>query len=268
MSELLDHIDAILTGDKSTQEELEEGKRLLEKYRDTSNELGARQDEVVAIHYIAKMELKLGESRRAEDSALLALEIYRELRYKEGEIMVLDLLGRITNNYQYIEEAFGIACEIGNDELMHSTAHNLGMIIGIGPFSRNDPHGDGITIDEWEQAADQYEGDKGEDGRPHGQGRMRFANSGDCYEGVWQDGVMNGHGTYFFSNGDRLEGEFVRGFTQGIAKLYLHTGEIIEGEWVKGRMEGKATHSWQGKISMETIADRGELVLSIERESI
>ena len=52
---------------------------------------------------------------------------------------------------------------------------------------------------------DVYEGAKNEDGQPHGQGTMEYAN-GNKYVGEWSRGKMSGKGIMKYANGDIYDG--------------------------------------------------------------
>lgn len=243
------------------KEEIGEIQRLLQEYLDISKQLADRGNEAFALQYLAQMKVLNGENRLAEDLILLALNMHKESGDKEMEAVALEILGGITGNQRYYEEALHIASEMGNDELIDVIVHNLGRHLGV-RFSRD---GEGEDIDEFMKRRWQYEGET-LDGEPHGQGTMFFQLSGDRYEGKWQNGRMQGKGTYFFNSGDRIEGEWVDGFTQGQAKYFLTSGEIVEGEWVNGRLEGSASHSKQDVTFKQTISDRGEFIISMERD--
>ena len=73
-----------------------------------------------------------------------------------------------------------------------------------------------------------------ENGMLNGRGSMHSAD-GDHYMGEFKDDLRHGEGIALFANGDRYEGQFKNGrfhgpgrFTDGV------TGTVIDGEWENG----------------------------------
>ncbi|GEM_PF-6594410 len=65
---------------------------------------------------------------------------------------------------------------------------------------------------------------------------------GDVYEGYFQNGKKNGHGTYTWSNGDVFDGDWMDGKRTGKGKITWSNGASFDGEWKDNRMtEGRYT---------------------------
>ena len=56
----------------------------------------------------------------------------------------------------------------------------------------------------------EYTGERNSDGRPHGQGTMKYA-SGITYSGEWKDSMCNGQGTYTRADGTSYTGAWKNG---------------------------------------------------------
>eukprot|EP00747_Dinoflagellata_sp_TGD_P211074 gnl/TRDRNA2_/TRDRNA2_84278_c0_seq2.p1 gnl/TRDRNA2_/TRDRNA2_84278_c0~~gnl/TRDRNA2_/TRDRNA2_84278_c0_seq2.p1 ORF type:complete len:453 (+),score=86.82 gnl/TRDRNA2_/TRDRNA2_84278_c0_seq2:67-1359(+) len=59
------------------------------------------------------------------------------------------------------------------------------------------------------------------------------------YEGMWEDDVMVGHGTYRWPDGSYYEGNFVGGELHGFGRFEWPEGSAYEGTWHKGQMSGQ-----------------------------
>lgn len=114
-----------------------------------------------------------------------------------------------------------------------------------------------------------YDGDVNADNKPHGQGKMTYAD-GSTYVGGFVDGLRSGYGeyrsrdefyqgdfvadnfcghgtrkfTYGFCKGCVYEGEWRDGIMCGKGKLTLDDGTVYEGDWLNDKLHGN------GKVSL------------------
>ena len=95
-----------------------------------------------------------------------------------------------------------------------------------------------ITYD----SGDTYEGDFDDDIRT-GTGIYTWVN-GDIYDGDWVDGQQTGTGILTYENGDIYEGDFDQGNRTGTGILTQDSGDIYEGEWVDDEKTGKGTYTF------------------------
>ncbi len=61
------------------------------------------------------------------------------------------------------------------------------------------------------------------------------------YEGNWENGKRNGHGTYFFNNGNKYEGNWVNDKKNGHGTFYFNDGNKYEGNWENDKINGHGT---------------------------
>ena len=91
-------------------------------------------------------------------------------------------------------------------------------------------------------AAGSYIG-QSKDGKPHGKGKMVFAN-GDEYDGGWKDGKMHGEGVCEYANGSVYKGAWENGKMNGRGEVVFANGNKYEGEWKHGKKHGKGRWIW------------------------
>jgi hypothetical protein len=93
-----------------------------------------------------------------------------------------------------------------------------------------------------------YEGGRNALGEPSGHGTWRSKNQGRCdeYVGEWEDGMLQGRGTYkFAADGASYNGEWKSGKREGVGTMtYPDDGETFEGQWKWGKREGRGTERW------------------------
>ncbi|WP_187969907.1 MORN repeat-containing protein [Aquibium microcysteis] len=82
-------------------------------------------------------------------------------------------------------------------------------------------------------------------GRPHGRGRLE-RRSGETFEGVWRDGLLDGPGIQVDAQGNRYEGAFRGGRPDGEGRYLAANGEIFEGRFVAGVRHGTGTTTLPG----------------------
>ena len=96
-----------------------------------------------------------------------------------------------------------------------------------------------------------YEGEF-KDGKPHGQGIMKYAN-GDVYDGRWAADCKSGKGTMKYANGDVYDGYWMddrRYFSDTIRDMFgckrsdrsimkYANGDVYDGEWAADEKEGR-----------------------------
>lgn len=77
----------------------------------------------------------------------------------------------------------------------------------------------------------------------HGIGSVDFAN-GDKYSGEFQDGEMDGRGTYLFANGDKYVGDFKANKRSGQALMTFANGDSYVGSFRDDKMNGLGTYTY------------------------
>ena len=87
---------------------------------------------------------------------------------------------------------------------------------------------------------DVYEGDFVNE-QKHGHGKHTFHTHPVLqeYEGIFEDGMMQGHGTLVMKNRDRYVGAVQDGVMHGMGTMRFHNGTRYEGDWDQGRMHGR-----------------------------
>eukprot|EP01130_Rhizamoeba_saxonica_P006245 TRINITY_DN2485_c0_g4_i1.p1 TRINITY_DN2485_c0_g4~~TRINITY_DN2485_c0_g4_i1.p1 ORF type:complete len:913 (+),score=253.10 TRINITY_DN2485_c0_g4_i1:367-2739(+) len=81
-----------------------------------------------------------------------------------------------------------------------------------------------------------YEGSF-KDGRKHGKGKQTW-NTGEYYDGDWEEDVITGEGHWRGANGDEYEGSFHIGCKFGTGKYTWSDGSSYEGDWFRNKQEG------------------------------
>jgi len=73
---------------------------------------------------------------------------------------------------------------------------------------------------------------------------LQFLN-GDVYEGEWENGKMNGIGTFTYADGKKFGEEFRDGSPwNGQGTVKFSNGDVYEGEWKNGKMDGIGTFTY------------------------
>ena len=129
--------------------------------------------------------------------------------------------------------------------------HGRGEYIGksfkyTGEFNDGVKHGQGAYT--WD-TGNRYEGPF-EDDRPNGIGKYFFAN-GDVYNGEMKAGAVTGRGIYVTKAGDTLEGTFVDAKLHGVGTYRFASGDRYEGEVSHGKMHGKGRYFINGGDRIE-----------------
>jgi len=82
-----------------------------------------------------------------------------------------------------------------------------------------------------------YNGEFDAEVRPHGLGRLDFAN-GDAYEGAWREGAFHGEGTYAFSDGSQVTCKsWVNDNVTGATEISTRAGDRFVGQFSSARNE-------------------------------
>ena len=80
-------------------------------------------------------------------------------------------------------------------------------------------------------------------GKQHGKGRLSYEATGDCYEGDWVEGNIEGEGKFTFSNGNVYVGEFKDNcMTQGVMKM--SNGDEYAGDFVEDLYDGYSLYKY------------------------
>ena len=114
----------------------------------------------------------------------------------------------------------------------------------IGSFFKGKKNGRGtLTTASGEIIEGQWSADNYYDGgiqadKPHGKGKMIFANN-DIYDGEWHLGEKSGYGIYTFANGDIYEGYFKNDKINGKGTMHYANRCHYEGDWISGKPSGQ-----------------------------
>ncbi len=85
------------------------------------------------------------------------------------------------------------------------------------------------------------------DGMLYGKGTSQWFKNGKktaTIKGEYLEGILNGHGTKFWSNGDSYEGEFSDGSRTGHGVYKWASGDRYEGDWKDNLRHGYGVQSW------------------------
>ena len=105
--------------------------------------------------------------------------------------------------------------------------------------AKGEYHGKGVYRFD---SGDVYEG-QWENGLKHGRGRYRYA-SGAVYDGEFRANKMNGHGTYTFASGVFYDGDFKDGKKCGQGSYHYSSGDVYTGSWRGDRKNGQGVYRY------------------------
>ena len=95
-----------------------------------------------------------------------------------------------------------------------------------------------LDSDEEEYEEPLYFGKRSAAGLPHGRGTLKWARSGNRFEGRFVDGCKEGKGCFYFADGSTLSGSYNGGKLAG-ETLYTHAdGSCMVADYCNGEMEG------------------------------
>ena len=90
-------------------------------------------------------------------------------------------------------------------------------------------------------------------GKPHGEGVMYYADSGDLYEGSWQQGKKHGQGRQWYATGDAYLGAYEHNKKHGFGLYRYADGDCHEGTYQEGRKHGAGLYWYSdGRVLMST----------------
>lgn len=78
----------------------------------------------------------------------------------------------------------------------------------------------------------------------NGKGKIRFINTGDCYEGIFTNDKITGYGNYTWANKHQFIGEFIEGDMNGKGHYKWPDGSEYKGEYVNNIKEGVGEFKW------------------------
>ena len=82
-----------------------------------------------------------------------------------------------------------------------------------------------------------------------GEGQLENYDTGDIYNGHFEQGKINGKGIFKWKNGEIYEGNFINGIKHGKGIHRWPDGSEYEGEYNNGIRDGKAKYTWaDGRI--------------------
>lgn len=70
-------------------------------------------------------------------------------------------------------------------------------------------------------------------------------SDGTVYRGEWVDDRYHGQGKLILNTGEIYEGRFENGLKNGIGILEHIDGSIYEGDWKDGKIQGMGTYRWK-----------------------
>lgn len=119
---------------------------------------------------------------------------------------------------------------------------------------------------------EEYNGDKDDQGRPHGEGIMKYHFENESYKGTWYHGEKV-HGTFTMSDGSHYVGEFKDDEWHGLGLLvneeepeFWYEGEFKDGEF-DGRGKQVYTDPRHPSLTYEGTFKRGEFVSGTMEET-
>ena len=82
-----------------------------------------------------------------------------------------------------------------------------------------------------------------EHGWLHGEGKM--IRDGATWEGTWDHGSLNGHGTFISAAGNSYVGDWVDHAMHGNGTFTWENGNVYVGEFAEGKRHGTGTFTWK-----------------------
>lgn len=93
-----------------------------------------------------------------------------------------------------------------------------------------------------------YEGLFAKD-KKNGFGKVKYKDTNDSYEGIFEENEITGSGTYYWGSGNTYTGQFLKGKMNGKGKYKWVNGEEYEGEYIYNIKQGKGSFKWvDGRI--------------------
>lgn len=99
-------------------------------------------------------------------------------------------------------------------------------------------HGQGTIIYD---NGDQYQGAVS-NGKRNGYGIIFYKETGNKYDGNWEEGMYEGFGIYSWKTGDRYAGYFSKGLKNGYGTYTWENGDCYEGYWSNNKRNGEGTY--------------------------
>lgn len=90
----------------------------------------------------------------------------------------------------------------------------------------------------------EYEGHIRE-GKPHGYGTMNWLNTGEVYEGYWENGIMHGEGNLKMEDLSVYFGGFMYGKFDGDGQIVEADQSMIKGTFKQGIITGKGVYKYR-----------------------
>jgi hypothetical protein len=137
----------------------------------------------------------------------------------------------------------GPACEAVVDQEIHDCQGNAGRYTGIVLSSTRKPHGVGRLV--YADGKRIHEG-FWDDGSKEGHGRCLFFPQGDFHEGEYKDNLRNGPGRYQWKDGRLYVGEYKEDQRHGKGSFSYPSGERYEGMFKRGQRSGFGKFSFKG----------------------
>ena len=88
-----------------------------------------------------------------------------------------------------------------------------------------------------------YNGEYRKD-KKHGEGKILYLGKNDKYEGMFNDGIVNGFGKYDWENEESFCGYFLNGKMNGKGTYAWPNGDIYIGSYVDNIREGLGEFKW------------------------
>lgn len=118
---------------------------------------------------------------------------------------------------------------------------------------------------------DVYVGETNDEGKLHGNGiyvhERKPRDVHECkYDGEWENGQKNGHGTQYYSNGDRYVGKWKDGKRKDKkGRYYYANGDYYEGEFLDNHKHDDGFYIYKDGETYDVTFEKGDLVASTRR---
>jgi hypothetical protein len=88
-----------------------------------------------------------------------------------------------------------------------------------------------------------YVGEFNDKGERHGHGTF-YWNSGNKYEGHWENGKRNGQGTFTWASGAKYVGNWKEDERSGQGEMTYDSGSVYKGSWENDKCNGEGVLTW------------------------
>jgi hypothetical protein len=106
----------------------------------------------------------------------------------------------------------------------------------------------------------------------HGKGKVIHGNTtagvhgNEVYEGDWENNLMQGEGTYYFTSGAVYKGQWINGKRHGNGIIEYPDGSLYEGQWEQDLMHGNGKYIDNGGLVWEGIFIKNKYQSTIQKK--